>query len=255
MRQKGCCFHLSHCQSLFLCSSEGMRIGAKGMFYDKNKMKWKVLTLTLVPRLVWEMTYWIYGAILQWEHLSDSMHLQPYLLYHFALDLDCELFSYCYYCFLVYVHHLVWVGGAEQTTQAVLLGRQFVFLLRVSSNELANTVSFELKMHLHATFKMFLQKWDHKVQALLLTFFLRLDTIWNKSWNLVLKYYIFHLLGTGNGTSYSVEGISAWKSKASSCGLKSYKRCISCINIFLCIVETESTQTEGTEIQLIKESV
>lgn len=56
------------------------------------------------------------------------------------------------------MHHLVWVGGAEQTTRAVPDGRQFVFLLRVSSDELANTVAFELKMHLCATFKMFLQK-------------------------------------------------------------------------------------------------
>lgn len=54
--------------------------------------------------------------------------------------------------FLVYVHHPVWVGGAEQTTWAVPYGRQFVFLLRVSSDELANTVEFELKMPLHATF-------------------------------------------------------------------------------------------------------
>lgn len=62
------------------------------------------------------------------------------------------------HCFLVYVHHLVWVGGAEQTTRAVPDGRQFVFLLRVSSDELANTVAFELKMPLHATCKMFLRK-------------------------------------------------------------------------------------------------
>lgn len=88
MRQKECCFHLSHCQSLFVFY-EVMRTRAKGMFYNKNKIECEVLTLTLVPRLVWAITYWICGAILQWEHqLSGSMHLQPYLLYHFALELD-----------------------------------------------------------------------------------------------------------------------------------------------------------------------
>lgn len=54
---------------------------------------------------------------------------------------------------MVYVLHPVWVGGAKQTARAIPDGRQLVFLLRVSSDELANTAAFQLKISLRMALK------------------------------------------------------------------------------------------------------
>lgn len=45
------------------------------------------------------------------------------------------------------------MGGAKQTARAIPDGRQLVFLLRVSSDELANTAAFQLKISLRTALK------------------------------------------------------------------------------------------------------
>lgn len=168
LRQKGCCFHLSHCQSLFLCSREVVRIRAKGMFYSKNE-RWNEKSSHWLWYLDW-CQRWLtefmdlyctgsitYRVLCIYSHIYFTILLLTWIVSFFlTVTIGFSLSS-------SYIHHLVWVGRAEQTTGAVPDGRQFVFLLRVSSDELANTVAFELKMPLHATLKIFLQKWDAEI--------------------------------------------------------------------------------------------
>lgn len=61
--KKGAAFTLASANPYFCALVRWWELMLKACF--TIKIKWKVLTLTLVPRLVWEMTYWIYGAILQ----------------------------------------------------------------------------------------------------------------------------------------------------------------------------------------------